>query len=782
MTLPSQNPRALGIFSLGLMAISSIAYAKNNHAELDLFADINIEELLNITVSSASGLNETLRNAPAAMVIVSAKDISQRGYRSIEDVLMNLPGFDNSITYGNSNLTSYQRGYRTPFTQRTLVLLNGIVDNHLWTQEASLTSTYPISNIERIEILYGPASAVYGANAFSGVINIITKQAAQTLKNEHIQTVKVSKGSFNSDSIELSLAGASQAWQYNLSANLLQSDEPDIDDFAPWGYLSNEMLSNRAIWGPIVADQSLAQQCASDACPQRGYKHNYGQYHDSSRNWGLLADASYNNFTAGLILWQLNNGYGVYYPSDRAQPGSAWQRNSKQYYLKHYGQLTSQLKTKTLALYRENRLWGDWAEAYPVNPDLNTQNVLSAVSLSKWNSISDSWLVQQDYEWQRSEQLTFSAGLKYQEKSLTKAYEVCGYWEGSFCSTSTLSGVVLSTETSISKPSNPAYKMPADNLIKIKDKGLYLQGIWQLAQWRLNAGARYDHNSIYGSTVNPRLSAIHFLSDKSTLKLIYGEAFQEPSAAQLWGGWNGRAANENLKPEQVKNLELIYMYQQPNWLHDFSLFSARYDDVIKEEAENAGHRQNYGFEYRGQFKFDNPWYRHSAISGHIYYTYTKALSSVSYDHNIAAWVGEGIEQCALLTPTTYNPCQDQNIDVGDIAPHKINANLNIPLHERLNLNIGANWVSSKKLYLRNPLRDQQQDNASYLTLDTNLNYQIDNLLVGVRIKNLLDKQHYHSGVEAASSGNDFSQRSQGWHNSLIPQVGRNFVLSITITF
>ncbi|WP_193332732.1 TonB-dependent receptor plug domain-containing protein [Pseudoalteromonas ulvae] len=763
-------------------AHSVISPAKCNELDIDLFGDINIEEFLNVTVSSASGLNETLRNAPAAMVVVSEKEIKQRGYRSLEDVIMNLPSFDNSMTYGNGNITSYQRGYRTPYTQRTLIMINGIVDNHLWTQEASLTSTYPLNNIERIEVLYGPASAVYGANAFSGVINIITKQATKTLGNGHSQSVTISKGSYNSNRIEASLSGASEQWQYNISGSVFKSDEPDIDDFAPWGYLDNALLSNQAIWGPIVADQALANECANDRCPHQGYKNSYGQYHDASKNWGILADASYGNLTAGLILWQLTNGYGVYYPNDRGQPGSAWQRSSEQFYLKHHSQFTSDLKIKTLALYRENRQWGDWAEAYPVNPNLNNQQVLSSVSLSKWNSINDSWLLQQDYEWQFDQQLTLSAGIKYQHKSLTKAYEVCGYWEGSFCSTSTEPGVVLSTEQTIPQPTTPAKEMASNNLIHIKDKGLYLQGIWQLDTWRINAGARYDRNSIYGGTFNPRLSAIHFLTDSSTVKLIYGEAFQEPSAAQLWGGWNGRDANEQLQPEQVKNLEFIYMYQQANWLHDFSLFSARYDHVIKEEAENAGHRRNYGLEYRGQFKYQHPWLPNTSLSGHVYYTYIKALSSVSYDHQLAAWVGDGIEQCNQLTTENDGSCRDYNIDIGDIAPHKINANLNLPISEALNLNLAANWVSRKKLYVRNPLRAQHQENASYFTLDANMSYQFALWSINFKINNIFDKQHYHSGVEAASSGNDFSQRSQGWYNSQIPQVGRNFVLSASFTF
>ena len=54
-------------------------------------------------------------------------------------------------------------------------MVNGKVDNHLWSHMANFSRQYPVMNIERVEVLYGPASAVYGPNAFLGVVNIITK-------------------------------------------------------------------------------------------------------------------------------------------------------------------------------------------------------------------------------------------------------------------------------------------------------------------------------------------------------------------------------------------------------------------------------------------------------------------------------------------------------------------------------------------------------------------------------------------------------------------------------
>ncbi len=327
--------------------------------------------------------------------------------------------------------------------------------------------------------------------------------------------------------------------------------------------------------------------------------------------------------------------------------------------------------------------------------------------------------------------------------------------------------------------------MPDENLATLTNRGAYAQAIWSINDWRINTGVRYDRNSLYGSTFNPRASAIYYLSNKSTVKLLYGTAFQEPAPIQLWGGWSGRAANPNLKPEKAENLELIYMYQQDNWLHDFSLFTARYDDVIKEEAENAGKRSTIGLEYRGKFQYPNFIDGASNITGHFYYTYTKSKSSVRYDHTLDLWVGKGIENCQIVTDNNtllYNPCDDMDVELGDISPHKINASINIPINETLNVNIKANWVASKPLYLRNALRENNTENEAYLTVDANIIYRFQTLQIGVKIKNVFDEDYYHSGAEAAASGDDFEHRSQGWANSLIPQTGRNFMVTANILF
>src|SRR5262249_35578637 len=116
---------------------------------------------------------------PASVYVVTAQDIKDSGALTIWDALRSVPGLDVMSTRTFAGEVSI-RGLNRPIVNRTLVLLdgktvlNGYYDYLTW---ESLPVT--MEEIERIEILEGPASAVYGANAINGVINIITKTPSQ---------------------------------------------------------------------------------------------------------------------------------------------------------------------------------------------------------------------------------------------------------------------------------------------------------------------------------------------------------------------------------------------------------------------------------------------------------------------------------------------------------------------------------------------------------------------------------------------------------------------------
>jgi iron complex outermembrane receptor protein len=735
---------ALSCFILFLSA----TVVRAESVDFDHLLAMDLAELMDIPIESASGIEESLRDAPAAMLVINAEDIRRRGYTSLDEIFADVPGFDAVTAGGTQHLIAYQRGYRTPFMQRTLFMIDGVVDNHLWTHGSVISRQYPLSAIERIEILYGPSSAVYGPNAFLGIVHIITKDGKQLNDGEQQAEVNLTLGSYQSRGIDASIQGKQGGWRYSLAAKGFISDEPDLDDYAPWGFLTEHWLNNRDAWGAVLDESHDGM--------------NYGEFHDPTRDWGVLANVAYRDVTLGLIAWETAEGYGPFYAAEHVQPNAFWKHNALQTYLRHHWDVNEKLKVETLGLYHENRLWGTWVEA-TVDWD---DDRYSYLSISDWNSQNHSWLFKQDYDYRLSETLRLTGGIKYEAKTLTKAYDLCSYWTGAYCSTDSGdtgpyeqgAGIFHSTDPAVVIAPGTLSDMPADNLAKTRDVGVYLQGIWQRQDWRWVGGLRYDRNSMYGSSINPRISTIYQFSDKTTVKLLYGEAFQEPSPIQLWGGWIGRAGNPDLQPESAKNLELVWLHQSGNWLHDVSLFAARYNNVIKEEAENAGSRDVFGLEYRGRFAFDNVIDAAPDISGHLYYTYTRSDSSIQYDHANAEWI-------------------DGAAELGDIAPHKINLGLDVPFNQNWYANLRVNYVSARDLYLRNPLRAAGRKADAYTVFHLAVGYQAKPWTLSLKVANLFDTDYYHPGVEQADSGDDFSQRALGFRNSLIPQPGRSFWLN-----
>lgn len=753
-----RNSKVLLFYGLAAIQLPILASANPDNPDTsDSYAqllEMSFSDLLELEVESGSSFKESLRDAPATIVIISSDDIKKRGYTDITQVMEDLPGFDTIVTNGTNHIVSYQRGYRTPFTQRTLFMIDGKIENQLWSHAVPISRQYPMGFIERIEVMYGPASAVYGPNAFLGVINIITKKPKDENTSQHAVTAQV--GSFDTRSIEVYSAGNWQDWRYSLTARKFESDEAGLDDYANWGFSSERWLNDPSVWGPIL-DLSF------NGKP-------YGEYYDPSDNYSLFAEVGYKDLTFGLSNWVTKEGYGMWYSFDKAQPNQSWNHRVSRAFVEHSYTLNEDISIDTLLSYQESRIWGGWTEA---TADWNPgKSLYSYVSISGWNSISHGKLFKQDYLFQLTDKMALSAGIKYERKELTKAYNVCGYWSDGYCSIQDENdlgpegfgaGVVHSSANNYQILPAPPSDMPDENLVHTIDRGAYFAALYDHQSWRFNLGVRYDKNSIYGSALSPRVSVIKRLNDTHTLKFIYGEAFQEPSPLQLFGGWQGRAANPDLGPEYAENYELVYLFETPWTYQSVTLYHSRYDNVIKEAAINSGNRDINGVQVSSKFEMPNPLDMLPNIDAYVHYTYTDAKDSETYNHSLGQW-------------------QQRESEVGDIAEHKLTSGINIPLWDQWQVHIKGNWVGKRELYSLNPLRADGKSLPSYLVWDINIAKNLDNWRFDFKIKNLFNKSYFHPGVEAANSGDEFAERSLGFNNSLLPQVKRQFSFMVNYQF
>ncbi len=171
-------------FFVLLFAISCLVLSQEpDTVGVEDILNMSLEELLNTEVVSASKIPQKLREVPAIVRVITADQIKERGYFVLEEALADLPGFNFRNILG-FNSYSFMRGAPNQ-NNLILLLIDGIQVNELNSGGFYGGGQYNLSNTDRIEVVYGPASALYGTNAVSGIINIITKKP-EGKGNRHI--------------------------------------------------------------------------------------------------------------------------------------------------------------------------------------------------------------------------------------------------------------------------------------------------------------------------------------------------------------------------------------------------------------------------------------------------------------------------------------------------------------------------------------------------------------------------------------------------------------------
>ncbi len=136
-----------------------------------------LEDQLNQMVVSTTKVKQRAEQAPAVVTVVNAEEIQARGLRSLADVLRTVPGFYDvyDLTFHNVGARGVSGGARAAGNV-VLVMIDGMpVDDRITNGNYFGEELIPMAVVERIEIIRGPASAVYGANAYVGLVNLITK-------------------------------------------------------------------------------------------------------------------------------------------------------------------------------------------------------------------------------------------------------------------------------------------------------------------------------------------------------------------------------------------------------------------------------------------------------------------------------------------------------------------------------------------------------------------------------------------------------------------------------
>jgi iron complex outermembrane receptor protein len=211
----SRPARSAPLAWLALAALAQPAGAVTHVADL---TGLPIEALMDVEVSSASKFPQKTTAAPAATTIITAADIKQYGYRTLADALRSVRGFFTSYDRNYEYLGVRGFGRSGDYNSRVLLLVDGYRLNDPVYDQAPIGTEFPIDMdlVERIEIVRGPGSSIYGSNAVYGVINVITKngrdyggaEIAGSVANFGTDKERISAGNHHENGLDWLVSGS----------------------------------------------------------------------------------------------------------------------------------------------------------------------------------------------------------------------------------------------------------------------------------------------------------------------------------------------------------------------------------------------------------------------------------------------------------------------------------------------------------------------------------------------------------------------------------------------
>lgn len=710
----------------------------------------DLKALLATKVVTATRSEETVDSAPATVIVLQRADLERRGYLQLSEILDDLPAMDVIRPYGDNYVRSYWRGERGTVGEPFLLLLDGRVLNHLYfnTADGPLASL-PLSNVERIEVVYGPASALYGANALRGVINVITVRNAD--QDGIVGRATLAAGSWDRKVADVNAFYKSGEFRFSLTA---RSERARLDPQSGERYelTRDATFSDRRLWGAFLDNGT------------------YGGHHDSPmRTTAVDLRGFLGQLEFGYQQQTLESGYGNEYPGDVAQNHAVWARPEQNLWLGLRSTFGPDLTGTTLLSRRQSDVRNDSYFVYGFTQASGPRAGERRVDFSYWQILSHSALFQQDFDWQATPSLGLAFGLSLERKDLQKAYDN-PYGPDAYVAD-------LTTLSSYAFPAVPQASLIPGNRIQTTQEALYGLARWKVETGHtVHLGFRLDRHSVYGSDATLRIGYVGNQGDW-TFKALYGEAVQEPTPRTLYGGWTGAGSDPDLRPEHSHTTELSAAWTRPRLSASASLWQTRDRDVIVSRspgseggpgAANLGQRTQSGLDLFGQALLPAP----GTLKGIRVWLYVSRI------------LQDQADRFTYLPPSLVKTGEGP---VGDSAHAKAWLGLTAE-GDRFDATLRARYMGARETVPSNPIRHL----GGYAAVDLALAYRWHSLTFQGRIDNALDRGIVHPGVRAADAGDTpgtfdgaglhYSGGSRGTYASLLGQPGRAFTLALRMVF
>lgn len=757
-------------------------------------------------ISSVSKKAENIKLAPATIQIITEKDIKLRGYQDIESVLYDLPGFDISRDFGITFSTLYQRGYRSAtMTERTLFLIDGVDGNELWTNSVFITKQFPITKVKRVEVIYGPASTIYGANAFVGVVNVVTKgeddyfpadrqEIEGKRKSLSIETL-AGYGALNTKYLDLTIANRGKKNTYfSLTSRIYKSNGFDLSSDSNWDgklnysrqvYQDNFTLNKPSfltinnftqldpnnIYHQLSKDSSriiptqLAINLASEL-DESGYKQIYkgldpSKFSNPINDYYISGKARVSDFNIGFEFWNKNEGAVGTYIDRYASVNSAltnWQVRQYYFNVKYQKNLSDKISFDNFTYFRGSdfgnnsrvtgyRSYGNKSlQLYDLI--LSNGTKMGSFATTYYGQTATQFKTELKLAYRITEHIDLNSGFELKTNSL----------QGDYVKGSKYPAIQFGLVTNGSN-------LPGGNNFTGYTTSAFSQFNTSNSEKHYNISLAYrvDYNIIpkeaagYGLVFNPRFAVIYY-PNKMIFKAFYSEAFMDASAFNKFAISASRLVNNpHLSPEKVKNFELSAQYTfnitRPNNHLEFTYYNARYSStlaLINYKIPGTTIITNR-FEALGKANISG-----LQISGNYQVT-----------EHIHFFVNFTLTDPYITLQKVNTRSDSLTKRTGDIAKYSSNFgfNLNLLRNKRLNLNLRINATGDKPTGISTSISDNPLSKINgYSLLNINIGYQVnEQLRLQFACTNLLDKSYRSPGIRLADDVQ---------HPSSIPQYGR----------
>lgn len=622
----------------------------------------------------ATGTPMLISKAPAVSTVITAKQIKAMGAIDIDQVLETVPGLHVSRYYQFGNPIYIFRGAYTVANPQVLVMINNIPINTLMLSNPhNIWGGMPVEAISRIEVVRGPASAIYGAEAFAGVINVVTKGGDELSGTE----VGARAGSFMTRDAWISHGSQWNGYDLGFFLEYHKTDgHGEIIEHDAQTNLDKDYSTNATnAPGPVT----LTRNNLDMRLDIKKDKWRWRLGTQQRRNAGLYAgvvEALEPSTRYASSRWSTDLTWHDPQVTDEwdVQLQFSYLRTSQEIYKDHF-----------LILYPP----GSTPIAPAGLPDAFPDGMIGNPEV---------W--ERHY---RFEVTTLFSGIENHQVRLGLGRHFADIYRTEETKNFGVDPNNPGPFTFPTTANSPIYNVTDTPYIYLPEKTrgnvhAYIQDIWSIASdWHLTTGVRHDRYSDFSSVTNPRIALVWWTNYNLTTKLMHGRAFRSPSFTEMHNQANPVIkGNPSLAPEKIATTELAFDYRPDESLvYELNFFHYVWRDKIEgfvdvgtgaEQAQNLGRQTGHGLE------FSTSWQAKSNLAFNANYSWQRSTNKKLHH------------------------------DAANAPHHQVYVRSDWVFKPDWHLNAQINWVGERE----REQGDTRSPVSDYTTVDTTLRYSPNN--------------------------------------------------------